>query len=273
MLKLGHTIVRVDEAASTNSLVLASEPYLDQHGLVVVARRQSAGRGRLGRPWLDLSGEQLFASIVVHPRLAAAETSIVSLIAGLAAAQAIREIAGLEPRLKWPNDVMIRGRKVCGILVESSPSRNGAPRLVIGVGVNCQGNLEGLPPDLRGRVTALSQEAGRAIAPDALLQALLTRLEALLVRLEAGGKAELLIEWARSADAAGRWVLFPSPGSGPAGSFHPGQDPSPASGQAPASAARTQGIVQGITPEGYLVVEDLAGLRHVIVSSELVWKD
>lgn len=257
MLKLGHTIVRLDETASTNSLVLASEPYLDQHGLVVVARRQTVGRGRMGRSWLGVPGEQLFTSIVVHPRLPAADTPAVALIAGLAAAQAIRDTAGLDPRLKWPNDVLIRGRKVCGILVESSPNRNGAPRLVIGVGVNCQGAPEDLPPDLRGRATALSQEAGRPIPPDALLQALLTRLDALLARLDAGGKTGLLIEWTRSADAAGRWVLFPSPGSG----------------QAPASSAQTQGIVQGITPEGYLVVEDLAGLRHVIVSSELEWRD
>ncbi|MFI5399660.1 MAG: biotin--[acetyl-CoA-carboxylase] ligase [SAR324 cluster bacterium] len=249
MLKLGQTIVRVDETASTNSLVLANERYLDQHGLVVVARRQTAGRGRMGRAWLDLPGEQLFASIVVHPRLAAADTPAVALIAGLAVAQAIRETAGLDARLKWPNDVLIRGRKVCGILVESSPGRTGAPRLVIGVGVNCQGDPDGLPPDLGGRATALSPEAGRPIPPEAVLQALLTRLDALLARLSAHEKAELLIEWARVADVTGRRVQFPVTGG------------------------RAQGIVQGITPEGYLVVEDVAGLRHLIVSSEVEWKD
>jgi BirA family biotin operon repressor/biotin-[acetyl-CoA-carboxylase] ligase len=249
MHKLGHTIVRLDRAPSTNSLVLANEQYLDQHGLVVVARRQPGGRGRLGRTWHDLPGDQLFASVVAHPRVATADTPAVSLLAGLALAQAIWETAGLQAQLKWPNDAMIRGRKVAGILVEGSPGRNGAPRLVIGIGVNCQGEAGDIPPDLRKRITTLSLEAGRPIDPEAVLQALLPRLDGLLARLAAGERTALLGEWAETAYAVGRWVQFPKSGD------------------------TANGIVQGISPEGYLVVEDVAGAQHRIVSGEITWRD
>jgi BirA family biotin operon repressor/biotin-[acetyl-CoA-carboxylase] ligase len=249
MLKLGHTIVRLEQAASTNSLVLASEAYVDRHGLVVVARRQTAGRGRMGRTWHDLPGDQLFASIVAHPRMAAAETPVVALIAGLALAQAIQETAGLDVRLKWPNDALVRGRKAAGILVESSPGRTGAPRLVIGIGVNCQGGPGDIPPELRQRITTLSLEAGRPVGPQAVLQALLPRLDALLERLVAGERAALLGEWAQAARVSGRWVLLPG------------------------AAVPAHGIVQGISPEGHLVVEDVAGVRHRVVSGEVTWRD
>jgi len=249
MLKLGHTIVRLDQAASTNTLVLSTEAYLDQHGLVVVARRQPGGRGRMGRTWHDLPGDQLFASVVAHPRLSAADTPCVSLLAGLALAQAIWEVASLDVWLKWPNDAMVRGRKISGILVEASPGRNGVPRLVIGVGVNCQGEAGDIPPELRERITTLSLEAGRPVEPEAVLQALLPRLDALLGRLAAGERAALLSEWAQAAYVVGRWVTFPK------------------------SGGVASGIVQGITPEGYLVVEDVAGVQHRIVSGELTWRD
>lgn len=249
MLKLGHTILRLDEVPSTNSLILETEKYLDQHGLVVVARRQSAGRGRLGRTWHDLPGHQLFTSIVVHPQMAAADTPVIALIAGLGVVQALSDTATLKARLKWPNDVLIRNRKVTGILVEASPGRNGAPRLVIGIGVNCQGRPEDLPADLQERITTVSQEAGRLIEPEEVLQALLPKLDSLLARLAGGQKTQLLVEWAHAAYAAGRWVSFPQPGG------------------------TGRGIAQGITPEGYLVVEDVAGMRHIIVSGELTWID
>jgi BirA family transcriptional regulator, biotin operon repressor / biotin---[acetyl-CoA-carboxylase] ligase len=249
MRKLGHKIERMDAVASTNSLVLATERYIGLHGFVLVARRQPAGRGRLGRTWHDLPGEQLFASIVVHPRVSAADTPAISLIAGLAVAQALADVAGVAARLKWPNDVTIQGRKVTGILVESSPGAGGATRLVVGVGVNCQGTTQDLPPELRDRITTVSQEAGWLVAPDAVLSALLARLEVLLARLHAGEKVPLLIEWARAAHVAGRWLRFPVPGG------------------------ETQGITQGITPEGYLVVEDVSGMRHILVSGEATWRD
>ncbi len=249
MAKLGHTIVRIDETESTNSLVLAEERYIGRSGLVVVARRQSGGRGRMGRRWYDVPGDQLFASIVVHPRTSPADTPAIALIAGLAVARAIAETLSLDARLKWPNDVMIHARKVAGILVEAKPGTQGEQRLVIGIGVNCQGTNQDAPSELWTTITTLTQETGNLVAPEPLLESILAHLDALLERLDAGRKAELLVEWARRAQFAGRRVGFPLP------------------------KGQGDGVTQGITPEGYLIVEDVAGLRHILVSGEVSWRD
>jgi len=249
MPKLGHTLVRLEEVGSTNSWVLENESYLDQHGLVVMARRQSAGRGRMGRTWVDLPGNQLFASTVIHPRTAAADIPVISLIAGLAVASAIADMLALDARLKWPNDVLIHGKKVAGILVESKPGAQGAQRLVVGTGVNCQGSTQAAPPELQASITTLSQEAGRLVDPETVLHAILERLDGLLERLAQGRKAELLVEWARRARVVGRWVDWQAP------------------------QGQGTGIVQGISPDGYLVVEDAAGVRHLIVSGQVYWRD
>lgn len=249
MARLGKTIVRLDEVGSTNSLVLGNESYLGQDGLVVIARRQTAGRGRMGRTWFNLPGEQMFASIVVHPGTAAADTPAIALIAGLSVADALADACAVDARLKWPNDVLINGRKVAGILAESKPSPRGAQQLVIGIGVNCQGSTGDAPPELQAALTTLAQETGQAVSPDTVLQAILQRLEAQLERLAGGHKTELLVAWARKAQVVGRRVGFPLP------------------------KGRGDGIAQGITPEGYLVVEDVAGLRHILVSGEVRWRD
>ncbi len=249
MARLGDAIVRLDEVDSTNSLVLGDESYLSRDGLVVVARRQTAGRGRLGRTWYNLPGEQLFASIVVHPGTAPADTPAIALIAGLSVADAIADACAVDARLKWPNDVLINGKKVAGILAESKPGPQGAQRLVIGIGVNCQGTTQDAPPELQEALTTLTQESGKSVSPDAVLQAILKRLEAQLERLAGGHKTELLVAWARRAHVVGRRVQFPLP------------------------KGRGNGIAQGITPDGYLVVEDVAGLRHILVSGEVHWRD
>lgn len=249
MAKLGHTIVRLDESESTNSLVLACERYIGQHGLVVVARRQTAGRGRMGRSWFSFPGEQLFSSVVVHPAAAPADVPAIALIAGLAVAQAIAEATGLNARLKWPNDVLVHNRKVAGILVESKPGAHGQQRLVLGIGVNCQGSTLSAPSELRERITTLTQEARTVVSPDTVLQGILPRLDSLLDRLARGQKAELLVEWTRHAYLLGRRVTFPI------------------------SKGLADGVAQGITPEGYLVVEDVAGVRHILVSGEVRWLD
>jgi BirA family biotin operon repressor/biotin-[acetyl-CoA-carboxylase] ligase len=244
---IGHAIVRLDSVPSTNTLVLGREDYLSRHGLVVIARHQTAGRGRLGRVWASLPGAQLQFSVVIHPRLPLAEVPVVALVAGLAVAQALVEALALRPRLKWPNDVLLGGRKVCGILAESKADASGAPRLVVGIGVNCGGTAGDFPPELRGTVTTLAEAGGRPVDNEAVLQAILRRLEALLARVEGGEKAGVLADWSALADSVGRRVRFPTP------------------------AGPVEGTIAGLTPDGALLAQDDAGRSHVLVSSELEW--
>ena len=123
---IGHHVVRLEEVESTNTLVLQNPDYLEHHGLVVLARHQTGGRGRMGRRWASLPGQQLQFTVVLHPILPPEDFSIFSLLGGVAVAQAVEERVGLSPRLKWPNDIMVDGGKVCGILLESRPGPAGA---------------------------------------------------------------------------------------------------------------------------------------------------
>ena len=156
---IGHTIIRLEETASTNSLVMDTPEYLANHGLVVTARHQTAGRGRVGHSWASVPGLQLQFTVALHPPLPREEVSIISLLAGLAVGEFLQAGLGLQPLLKWPNDVFINARKVCGILVEMRQVR-GAPCLALGIGLNCLGAPSDFPPAVRGLLTTLAHESG-----------------------------------------------------------------------------------------------------------------
>ena len=247
MKPLGHTLIRLEEVASTNTLVLERPDWLADHGLVVLARHQTAGRGRLGRTFASLPGRQLLFSVVVHPRLRTEEVPVCSLVAGLAVAEALEVRLGLRPRLKWPNDVLLGGRKVCGILVEMRADEAGRPRLVIGIGINCQGDPADFPSDLAGVVTTLERETGAPVDSEGLLAEVLAALGRHLLRLEGGHKAAVLADWERRARLAGRRVRF-------------------------ATNQRTlEGVALGLTPEGFLRIATADGARHTHVSGDLEW--
>ena len=252
MHAIGQQIIRLEEAASTNTLVLGRTEYLETPGLVVLARHQTGGRGRMGRQWVSLPGRQLQFSVVLHPRMPVGDLPAVALVAGLAVAQAIRGMLPLKPQLKWPNDVLVAERKVCGILVEGQPGPRNAPRLVVGIGINCNGAAEDFPPELRERLTTLAAQAGQEVAPDPLLEATLRALEAGLNRLEQGDKPGLLADWrAWALLGAARRVRVPT---------HTGGVPGVA-----------EGYAEDITAEGYLLVRLPDGTRVTQVSGELDW--
>jgi BirA family biotin operon repressor/biotin-[acetyl-CoA-carboxylase] ligase len=247
MRPIGHTILRYEEVTSTNTLILANESLLASHGLVMAARHQTAGRGRMGRVWASIPGAQLQFSVVVHPRVPESEVPLVALVAGLAVAGGIARATGLQPSLRWPNDVFLDGRKACGILVEAKPDANGKPRLVVGIGINCQGRAEDFPPDVRPILITLSQALGKPVDNEQVFQAVLGELQRLLGRLEAGERRALLHEWEQLAPLQGARVRFPTP------------------------QGAVTATVEGLNPEGFLSARDNAGRLHTVVSSALEW--
>ena len=166
--RLGQPYRFVERTASTQRLLGENDP----EGAVVVADEQTEGRGRLGRQWLAPAGTSLLVSILLRPDVEPARLPELSLVAGRACAEAIVETAGLETEGKFPNDVLVAGRKVAGILAEASEGR-----VVLGVGVNVSQALGQLPPDARTPATSLLLETGREIDRTELLVALLDHLE------------------------------------------------------------------------------------------------
>jgi BirA family biotin operon repressor/biotin-[acetyl-CoA-carboxylase] ligase len=144
----------------------------DPEGAVAVAEQQSEGRGRLGRSWHAPAGTSVLVSVLLRPAVDLARLPELSLIAGGAVAEAIAEKTGLDPAIKFPNDVLLGGRKVAGILAEA-----GDGRVVLGVGVNTNQTAEQLPLDVQTEPTSLRLELGEPVDRAALLAAILLRVE------------------------------------------------------------------------------------------------
>lgn len=246
--RIGEAIIRLEQVASTNTLVLGDPAYLERHGLVVLARHQTGGRGRMGHHWVSLPGQQLQFSVVLHPRFSGADFPAVALVTGLAVAGAVREQLGLQPGLKWPNDVLLGGRKFCGILVEGTSGVAGRPRLVAGIGIDCHGGAADYPPELLPLLTTLAQETGADVDSEALLQVVLAHLEVRWEQLSAGGKAALLAEWkGYGVLGEGQRVRVQTP------------------------QGVREGVPEGLTAEGYLVIRLPDGSTVTQVSGDLEW--
>src|SRR4029079_10376791 len=146
------------EVSSTNDVVATLADRGEPEGSVVIADAQSAGRGRHGRTWASPPGAGLYMSILMRP--AAHAVSLLTIAAGVAFADGIQAATGLQPQLKWPNDVYVGGRKLAGILAEAGTSKSGVQHVVLGCGINLM--PAAYPADGAGRAASIEPDLGRA---------------------------------------------------------------------------------------------------------------
>ena len=227
----GQRIVRLGVVDSTQRVAfeLADGGAVDR--TVVVADTQTAGRGRRGRVWHDAPGDSLLVSIVVRPWLSVADLPKLSLAAAIAVAEALETTTGLHVRLKWPNDVVVNGRKLAGILLES---RIGAEAIVVaGIGVNLRQRT--FPGALAGTATSVDLEGGRAAGSEELLEALLDAFDRWKTCLESEGFAPLRTRWLALADTIGRAV----------------------------TVGEHAGVAVDLSEDGALVLRQAGGLKHI----------
>jgi len=166
--RFGEVYRYAQRATSTQRMLEAG----DAEGTIAVAEEQSEGRGRLGRSWEAPAGSSILVSLVLVPPVQAPRLPELSLVAGGAVAQAIASVTGIQPAIKYPNDVLIEGRKVAGILAESSDGR-----VLLGVGVNVNQTEDELPVETQTEPTSLRVELGERVDRRVLLAALLRELE------------------------------------------------------------------------------------------------
>jgi BirA family biotin operon repressor/biotin-[acetyl-CoA-carboxylase] ligase len=187
MRPIGHRVERHAVIGSTNDRARELLERPDGHGTVVVADEQSAGRGRRGRAWLSPPGLNLLASVAMRSTLPAEEAWRIGLATALAAADACETIAPVA--LKWPNDVVSArdGRKVGGLLVETIAESDVLRGAVLGIGLNANWRRAAMPAEFAATATSLADLAGTDVDREALLTALIGRLDAELSAVEAGG--------------------------------------------------------------------------------------
>jgi len=182
------TVAVADEIDSTNTRLMTLAANGGPHGLVLAAERQSAGRGRLGRRWQARIGDCLMFSILWRFDRGMAELAGLSLAVGLALARALRKL-GAPVELKWPNDLLLQGRKLAGILIELSGDALGPAAVVIGIGLNVVA-----PADVDQPVAALT-DCGLEVSRNELLAALLNALQQVLTTFNRTGFAPFADEW------------------------------------------------------------------------------
>ncbi len=205
--------IHFHRVASTNTVALdlaGREP--DLHSVVVRADQQSGGRGQHGRFFASPAGG-LYCSILLRPCLELARLSLVTLAAGVGCCLALEKAATVFPRLKWPNDLYLRDRKLAGILTETGavPSSGAAPPVVIGIGMNVNNLPDDMPPELRGSIISLREVTGRSFALDLLLDTVVRQVLEMVTLLE-NDQAALLALWRHRDLLVGRSVELTSPG-------------------------------------------------------------
>lgn len=192
---------------STNRVAMEMAENGAKHGTVVVADAQTAGRGRMGRPWVSPAGKNLYVSVLLRPSVPAVDATRLALVAGVALADAV-EAVGVPASLKWPNDLYCGGRKAAGILAEMASDPDGVRHVVIGVGLNVNMEEADFPPDLRDTATSLRIRAGRTFRRVDVLARLLDALGTRYAEFIGGGFASLRDGWDRRDFLRGRRVLL-----------------------------------------------------------------
>jgi BirA family transcriptional regulator, biotin operon repressor / biotin---[acetyl-CoA-carboxylase] ligase len=195
------TILRFDEIGSTNTEALNQARRGADEGLCVVARRQTAGRGRHGRVWISERDAGLYFSVVLRPKIESRFLPLITLAAAVAVHDTLEETYGLEADIKWANDVHAGGRKISGILAETTETSKGLA-VVVGIGINLKSS--NFPPEIADTATSVEAETGRAVILDELLEALTGFLDYHYEILQDGdgGAEKIRREWTRRSSYA-----------------------------------------------------------------------
>lgn len=237
-------ILHFEETDSTNARARELADQGAPEGTLVVAERQTQGRGRKGRIWFSPPGAGIYASLILRPSIPPHEATRITFVTAVAAAEALLHLTDLNVRIKWPNDILVNGKKVAGILTEISTERGAVDYAVVGLGMNV--NTPGFPDDISERATSILIETGKRFPRTDLLREYLRRQEATLRRLRTSGFEPILRRWKGLADTIGKEIRVEM------------MDRS------------YVGWVEDIDSEGVLILKDRKGASHRIVSGDVV---
>jgi BirA family biotin operon repressor/biotin-[acetyl-CoA-carboxylase] ligase len=200
---IGRDIQYFKETESTNTIAREIAGSVEE-GTVVIAESQTGGRGRMGRKWISPEGG-IWLSIIIKPKIQPLYASRITLLAGVSAAKRICSY-GLPAKIKWPNDVLINGKKVCGILTEIEAEIDLIEFCVVGIGIDANVDTESFPEEARETSTSLKKELGSGINRVEFVQKLLEEFESLYLKFQKDGFSPILEEWRNMSATIGEWV-------------------------------------------------------------------
>lgn len=201
---IGKQLQVLDETPSTNDVIKHCGEQGCENGYVATTEQQTRGKGRLGRQWLSPYGKDICVSILLRPQIAINRVAFITLCAGLAVCKAIREYANIDAKIKWPNDVIVGNKKLCGILTEMSADMDRVEYVTVGIGINV--NIEEFPQEIAHKATSVKLEAGKEINRQQLLCKVLEQFEKTYEAYIADGEAGILKEYKNLCATIGREV-------------------------------------------------------------------
>ncbi len=243
--RLGKTIHYFIELDSTNRLAykLAAEGAAE--GEVVVAEAQTRGKGRLGRSWFSPPGLNLYLSVILRPNLSPADAPQLTLVSAVALADTVQRFLGAPPAIKWPNDILVGGKKLAGILTESSVDAQRLHFVVVGIGVNVNLPASMLPEEIRGAATSLLILTNKIVDRTAFTGELIRNLDRCYGELEQRGFPPMAARWESFFELKGRKVKVEM------------------------GDRVVLGIARGIDRDGALVLEKQGGATERIIAGDV----
>lgn len=234
----GNVILTYDTIDSSNNEAKRQAETGAGHGLLVIGEEQTAGRGRRGRAWASQKGEGIFMSLLLKPDIQPANASMLTLVMGMSVRDALEQVAGVDAQIKWPNDIVCGGKKVCGILTEMSAQVDYINHIVIGIGINIH-NAQ-FPEEMQQIATSVFLQTGAHICRAELVARIMERFETYYIRyLKYENLKDLMDEYNAHLINCGRQVQV----------IDLKQD--------------YHGIAHGINEEGELLVETADGIQQV----------
>jgi len=203
---IGREIHYFPEVDSTNNIGFSLAQEAAVEGTLVIAEKQTSGRGRWGRSWSSPANAGLWFSLILKPALPPQAIARVNLAGAVAVAKAVRKVTALKAYVKWPNDVLVKGKKICGILGESRISRDRIDLFVLGIGINVNMKRELFPEEIRDRATSISAELEEEISRVALLREVLEEFEKLYLSGQEDEFTSVLPEWRLLSSTLNKWV-------------------------------------------------------------------
>jgi len=209
---IGRKIVALDAVDSTNTFAMELAAREGEHGTVVIAENQTKGRGRMGRGWISQPGLDITMSVILKPKITVSDVTLLTVLASVACCRAVRETTGLPVTLKWPNDLMVEGKKLGGILTEIRAAAGTVTVVVIGIGINLNSLGDELPPEVRKRATSVKAETGKIHARAPVIAAICDGLDFWYEILMRGENGRVLDAWRNLSSMLGSSVTVLSGG-------------------------------------------------------------
>ncbi|HKY07517.1 MAG TPA: biotin--[acetyl-CoA-carboxylase] ligase [Candidatus Binatia bacterium] len=234
------------EIGSTNTQARALAEAGAREGAIVIAERQTQGRGRLGRAWESPPFTNLYLSIVLRPTLAPRHAPQITLAAAVALVETAASFLSTAPAIKWPNDILVNGKKMAGILTEAACTAGRVEYVVLGIGLNVNYRVEAMPDGLRERATSMAVLLGKNVSRESVLARLIRDLDRCYGELEDAGFEALRQRWEAHFGWRGRRV------------------------RVDLGDREVLGRALSIDREGALIVEDEQGRRQIIVAGDVI---